>query len=57
LHGSTTLLKALDELLGNEAILQLELKSLAVAIKEPEKRKFFQVILDNTIKLWEVNMP
>ncbi|XP_070503011.1 torso-like protein [Chironomus tepperi] len=57
LHGSTTLLKALDELLGNEAILQLELKSLAVAIKEPEKRKFYQVILDNTIKLWEVNMP
>lgn len=56
LHGSSSLLKALDDLLGNEAILQLELKSLAVAIKDPDKRKWFQIILDNTLKLWEVNM-
>lgn len=56
LHGSSSLLKALDDLLGNEAILQLDLKSLAVAFKDPEKRKWYQVILDNTLKLWEVNM-
>jgi torso-like protein len=56
LHGSSSLLKALDELLGNEAILQLDLKSLQVAFKDPDKRKWYQVILDNTLKLWEVNM-
>lgn len=56
LHGSTSLLKALDELLGAEAILQLELKSLDVAFKDPDKRKWFQMILDNELKLWEVNM-
>lgn len=56
LHGSSSLLKALDDLLGNEAILQLDLKSLAVAFKDPDKRKWYQVILDNTLKLWEVNM-
>lgn len=56
LHGSNSLLKALDELLGNEAILQLDLKSLEVAFKEPDKRKWFQIVLDNTLKLWEVNM-
>jgi torso-like protein len=56
LHGSNSLLKALDELLGNEAILQLELKSLDVAFKDLDKRRWYQVILDNTIKLWEVNM-
>lgn len=56
LHGSSSLLKALDDLLGNEAILQLDLKSLAVAFKDPDKRKWYQIILDNTLKLWEVNM-
>ncbi|CRK89098.1 CLUMA_CG002531, isoform A [Clunio marinus] len=56
LHGSSSLLKALDELLGNEAILQLELKSLKVAFKDPDKRKWYEIVLDNTIKLWEVNM-
>lgn len=56
LHGNGGLLRALDELLGNEAILQLDLKSLQVIYKEPEKRKWFQIILDNYLKLWEVNM-
>lgn len=56
LHGSSSLLKALDELLGNEAILQLDLKSLEVAVKDPDKKKWFKVVLDNTLKLWEVNM-
>lgn len=56
LHGSSSLLKSLDDLLGNEAILQLDLKSLQVAVKDPDKRKWFQIVLDNTLKLWEVNM-
>lgn len=56
LHGSSSLLKALDDLLLNESILQLDLKSLQVAFKDPNKRRWYQIILDNTLKLWEVNM-
>lgn len=56
LYGNGTLLRALDDLLGNEAILQLELKSLNIIFKEPEKRKWLHELLDNNIKLWEVNM-
>jgi torso-like protein len=56
LHGSSSLLKTLDDLLGNEAILQLDLKSLQVAFKDPDRRRWYQIILDNTLKLWEVNM-
>ncbi len=56
LHGNGTLLRSLDELLGNEAILQLNLKSLDVIFKEPDKKKFFKEILDNNLKLWENNM-
>ncbi|CAO1421966.1 unnamed protein product [Diamesa hyperborea] len=56
LHGSSSLLKSLDDLLQNEAILQLDLKSLEVLFKEPEKRRWFQIILDNHLKLWETNM-
>lgn len=56
IHGSSTLLKSVDELLHNEAILQLELKSLETAFKDPEKKSWFKVILDNTLKLWDTNM-
>ncbi|XP_037912407.1 torso-like protein [Hermetia illucens] len=56
LYGNGTLLRALDDLLGNEAILQLELKSLNTIFREPEKRKWFHELLDNYMKLWEVNM-
>lgn len=56
LHGNGGLLRTLDELLGNEAILALDLKSLTVAFKEPAKRVWFQEIIDNYLKLWEVNM-
>ncbi|XP_017486495.1 PREDICTED: torso-like protein isoform X2 [Rhagoletis zephyria] len=58
LHGNGTLLKALDNLLGNDAILQLDLKSLNVIFRDvPEKRSWFNEVLDNQMKLWEVNMP
>lgn len=56
LHGNGALLRTLDELLGNEAILQLELKALNVVFKDPKKRDWFQEIIDNYLKLWEVNM-
>lgn len=56
LHGNGGLLKTLDELLGNEAILALDLKALTVMFKEPDKREWFQEIIDNYLKLWEVNM-
>uniref|UniRef100_A0A1L8DNX8 Putative conserved secreted protein n=3 Tax=Nyssomyia neivai TaxID=330878 RepID=A0A1L8DNX8_9DIPT len=56
LHGNGSLLRSIDELLGNEAILQLDLKSINVIFKEPAKRTWFQEIIDNYLKLWEVNM-
>lgn len=56
LHGNGGLLRTLDELLGNEAILALDLKALTIAFKEPAKRAWFQEIIDNYLKLWEVNM-
>lgn len=56
IHGSNTLLKSVDDLLRNEAILQLELKSLETAFKDPQRKSWFKRILDNTLKLWETNM-
>lgn len=56
LYGNGSLLKSLDTLLGNEAILQLELKAISGIFKEPVKRKWFQEIIDNYLKLWEVNL-
>lgn len=56
LHGDAGLLGQLDSLLGNEALLQLQLKSLAPLFKDPEKRNWFLEVIDNYFKLWEVNM-
>lgn len=55
LHGNGGLLRHLDGLLGNEAILALDLKALTAMFKEPDKREWFQEIIDNYLKLWEVN--
>ncbi|BFF91408.1 torso-like protein [Drosophila madeirensis] len=58
LHGNSTLLRSLDTLLGNDAILQLDLKSLNVVFREnPKKESWFHEVLDNNMKLWELNMP
>lgn len=58
LHGNGTLLRTLDSLLGNEAVLQLDLKSLNVIFRqEPKKQLWFHEVLDNHMKLWEANMP
>lgn len=56
LHGNGHLLRQLDNLLGNEAILSLDLKALTTLFKEPKKREWFQEIIDNYLKLWEINM-
>ncbi|XP_067214723.1 torso-like protein isoform X1 [Linepithema humile] len=56
LHGDTTLLKQLDGLLGDEALLQLQLRTLAPAFKDPKRREWFLEVIDNYFKLWEVNM-
>ena len=56
LHGDASLLKQLDSLLGNEALLQLQLRTLAPLFKDPERRDWFLEVIDNYFKLWEVNM-
>lgn len=56
LHGDAMLLKQLDSLLGNEALLQLQLKTLAPIFKDPQRREWFLEVIDNYFKLWEVNM-
>ncbi|KAK9876700.1 hypothetical protein WA026_014079 [Henosepilachna vigintioctopunctata] len=56
LHGDTKLLVGLNSLLKNEAILELEMKTLAPAFKDPAKRRWFEEVLDNYLKLWESNL-
>ncbi|XP_068623048.1 torso-like protein isoform X1 [Battus philenor] len=56
LHGEPSLLRNLDTLLGNEALLQLELKTLSPAFKDAKKKKWFEEVIDNYLKLWESNM-
>lgn len=56
LHGDANLLKQLDSLLGNEALLQLQLRTLAPLFKDPARRDWFLEVIDNYFKLWEVNM-
>lgn len=57
LHGDTKLLSELNNILGNEALLKLDLKTLAPAFKDIKKRAWFHEVMDNYLKLWEVNMP
>lgn len=56
LHGDTKLLTELNGMLGNEALLKLDLKTLAPAFKDIKKRAWFHEVMDNNLKLWEVNM-
>lgn len=56
LHGDSALLRQLDGLLGNEALLQLQLRTLAPIFKDPRRREWFLEVIDNYSKLWEVNM-
>ncbi|XP_011694165.1 PREDICTED: torso-like protein isoform X2 [Wasmannia auropunctata] len=56
LHGDTALLKQLNGLLGDEALLQLQLRTLAPAFKDPKRRQWFLEVIDNYFKLWEVQL-
>ncbi|XP_023311568.1 torso-like protein, partial [Anoplophora glabripennis] len=56
IHGDAKLLSTLNNLLRNEAILKMEMKTLAVAFKDPTKRMWFEEVLDNILKLWENNL-
>lgn len=56
LHGDAALLKQLDGLLRNEALLQLQLRTLAPVFKDPKRREWFLEVIDNYFNLWEVNM-
>ncbi|KAG8035303.1 hypothetical protein G9C98_006749 [Cotesia typhae] len=56
LHGDAGLLYQLDDLLGNEALLQLHLKTLSPLFKDTQQRDWFLEVIDNYFKLWEVNM-
>lgn len=56
LHGDAALLRELDGLLGDEALLQLQLRTLAPLFKDPKRREWFVEVIDNYFRLWEVNM-
>jgi torso-like protein len=56
LHKNASLLRKLDNLLGNEALLQLNLRMLSPAIKDSAKREWFQEVINNNLNMWEVNM-
>nr|CAH7754101.1 unnamed protein product [Callosobruchus chinensis] len=56
IHGDSKLLAKLNSMLGNEAILEMDMKTIAPAFKDPAKRKWFEEVLDNFLKLWESNL-
>lgn len=56
LHGDNKLLLGLNNILRNEAILELDMRTLAPAFKDPQKRRWFEEVLDNYLKLWESNL-
>ncbi|XP_033607051.1 torso-like protein isoform X3 [Cryptotermes secundus] len=56
LHENASLLRKLDSLLRNEALLQLNLRTLSPAFKDSVKREWFHEVMDNNLKLWEVNL-
>uniref|UniRef100_A0A1B6KRP8 MACPF domain-containing protein n=1 Tax=Graphocephala atropunctata TaxID=36148 RepID=A0A1B6KRP8_9HEMI len=55
-QDSSELLRDLNRLMGNEALLQLDLRTLAPVFKDPARRQWFEEVIDNNLKLWEVNM-
>lgn len=55
LYKNSKLLKQLKILLGNEALLHLNLKTVEPVFKDEKIRNWFVEILDNNLKLWEVN--
>ncbi|KAK9497512.1 hypothetical protein O3M35_004217 [Rhynocoris fuscipes] len=56
LHDNPHLLSTLDPLMKNEALLQLKLTALAHVFQDENTRNWFLSIIDNNLKLWELNM-
>uniref|UniRef100_A0A1B6KYL9 MACPF domain-containing protein n=1 Tax=Graphocephala atropunctata TaxID=36148 RepID=A0A1B6KYL9_9HEMI len=56
LHNHPELLQELNYLLGNNALLSVNLRTLAHIIKDVGKRLWFQEVLDNHLRLWELNV-
>lgn len=56
IRNSPALLQRLHGLMQNEALLQLDLKTLAPLFKDSKKRKWFEEIMYNNLKLWETNV-
>ncbi|XP_066146592.1 torso-like protein [Euwallacea fornicatus] len=54
--GDPRLLARLNNLLKNEAILGMDMRSLGVVINDPIKKQWFEEVLDNYLKLWESNL-
>lgn len=55
LHGDIDLLRQLNTLLGNEALLQLQLRALLPFFKDAKLKEWFIEVMDNYSKLWEIN--
>lgn len=49
-------LHSLDHLLGNDALLSVDLKSLASLVEDDVKKLWFEEVLDNQLKMWELNV-
>ncbi|KAG8241928.1 hypothetical protein J6590_076047 [Homalodisca vitripennis] len=56
LYVRPDLLQELNYRLGNDALLSVDMRSLAPLIRDSGKRHWFQEVLDNHLKLWELNV-
>lgn len=56
IYNDPRLLGYLNELLQNEALIQIDFRTLGPAIKDPVKRAWFEEVLYNTMNLWESNV-
>lgn len=56
IYNDPKLLAYLNELLQNEALIKIDARTLVPAIKNPNKRLWFEEILYNTLNLWESNV-
>jgi len=56
LQDDRKLWKELDEMMKNEAILHLNLKTLAPYFYDKGKREWFLEVVDNNLRLWEENL-
>lgn len=54
-RNDTNLLKYLNGLLKNEAVLKMDMRMVASVLTDQIKRKWFVEVLDNYLELWESN--